>query len=235
MKRHPSHAALRDFESADRSGAVDARLTLHLAECLRCQDAVRRIRSIRKGAAELFDPPPPADGWAALQTRLDTGDAVLLPDGGAWVGSRSLGFRHVAAILILLSAGAVAALAGPPVLDWAAELFEREPLAESIPEAGIATMPQGSEVLVKLIGNTSEIEVRVRPSMSQLLEVTGRGAAAGAEFVLAGEAIEIVGAGGGEILLRVPEGITARLITAGSTVVLADSADLVVPPARKRP
>lgn len=235
MKRHPSHAALRDFESVDRTGSVDAHLPRHLAECPQCQEAIRRIRSVRKGAAELFDPPPPADGWAAIRARLDEGDAVLLPDGGVSPRSRSLGVRHVAAMLLLVWAGAVAALAGPPVLDWAAALFEDPPPAEAIPEAGIATIPQGSEVLVKLIGNTSEVEVRVRPSMSPLLEVTGSGAAAGAEFVLAGEVVEIFGAEGGEILLRVPEGITARLVTARSTVVLADSADVVVRPTKGRP
>lgn len=235
MKRHPSRAALRQFESADRTRSVDGRVSRHLAACYRCQEAVRRIRSVRSGAAELFDPPPPADRWAAIRAQLDAGDAVLLPVAGAPPMSRSPGIRRVAALFLLLSAGAVAAMAGPAILEWAVAVVDGTPPADTAAEAGIAATPQGSEVLVKLVGNMSAVSVRVRPSKSGLLEVTGRGAAAGAEFVLAGETVEIVGAEGGEVLLLVPEGITARLTTARSTVVLADSADVVVPPAGMRP
>lgn len=234
MKRHPTHAALRHFESADGTEAVDGRLNRHLAECRHCQDAIRRIRSIRTGAAELLAPAPP-DSWAAIEARLDAGDAVLLPDAGAPSGTRSLGARHVASLFLLTTAGAVAALTGPPVARWTARLFEEPTAVVAVPEAGVATSPHSSEVLVKLTENTSEVIVRVRPSTTTLLEVKGRGAAAGAEFVVAGETIEIVGAAGGEILLLVPEGVTARLAIARSVVVLTDSADIVVPAPGERP
>lgn len=235
MKSHPRHAALREFESADRAGAVDARLNRHLAECRRCQHAVRRIRSIRTGAAELLGPPSPADSWAAIEARLDRGDAVLLPDAGTPPGNRSFGARHVAALFLLTGAGAVAALTAPAAATWAVGLFEDPSPAAPVPEAGIATTPHSPDVLVTLIGNTSDVIVRTRPSRTPLLEVKGRGAAAEAEFVIAGETIEVVGASGGEILLLVPEGITARLATGRSVVVLTDSADIVVPAAGERP
>lgn len=236
MTHHPRPAALRRFERADRSGAGDARLGRHLAECLRCQDAVRRIRAIRTGAAELHDPPPPEDAWAAIEARLDTGDAVLLPDAGAPSGSRSFGLRQVAVLAVLMTGGAVAALAGPPVVSWAGRLLEKPTSpAASVPEAGVATTPESGEVLVRLLGNTAEVTVRMRPSTTDLLEVKGRGAAAGAEFVIAGETIEVVGATGGELLVLVPEGVTARLATERSLVVLTDSTEVIVPAAGEHP
>lgn len=235
MKRHPTHAALRRFEDGDRIGSVDGRLNRHLAKCGRCQGAVRRIRSIRTGAAELLTPPPPTGGWSAIEARLDTGDAVLLPDPGVPAASRSLGARHVAALLLLTTAGAVAALAGPSVAGWATRLLDGPPPAATVPEAGVATTPQTSTVVVRLMANTSDLTVRTRPSGTTLLEVKGTGPAAEAEFVIAGEAIEVVGAAGGEILVLVPDGVTARLATARAVVVLPDSGEIVVPAAGARP
>lgn len=233
--KHPTHAALRRFERAERAGPVDGRLNRHLAECRRCQDAVRRIRSIRTGAAELLAPPPPARGWSAIEARLDTGDAVLLPDAGVPSANRSLGARHVAALLLLTTAGAVAALAGPSVAGWATRLLDEPPAAATVPEAGVATTPQSPTVVVRLMANTSDLTVRTRPSGTTLLEVKGTGPAAEAEFVIAGETIEIVGAAGGEILVLVPAGVTARLATERAVVVLPDSGDIVVPAAGARP
>lgn len=229
LTRHPSLSALRRFESADLTGGGDARLNRHLAECRRCQNEIRRIRAIRTDAAELLGPPVPDDSWTAIQERLEAGEAVVLPDAGVRSSGRWFRVRSIAGLLLLVGAGAAAALAGPPIAAWATRLFEPPAAAEAPPEAGLATIPQSREVLVKLTANTSEVTIRVRRGTSPLLEVRGRGAAASAEFVLTGDTIEVFAANGGEILLFIPEGITARLATESSVLVLGDSADVIVP------
>lgn len=241
MTRHPSFAALRRFESANLSGDGDARLNHHLAGCRRCQDAVRRIRAIRAGAAELLDPPVPEDGWTAIEERLDAGEAVLLPAAGVSYNGRQFRARHLAGLAVILSASAAAALAAPPIATWAAGLFEPPPVTEpspvaeplpvtdAPPETGVAAMPQSGRLLVKLTANASDVTVQVRRASSPLLEVRGRGAATAAQFVLTGETVEVVGATGGTILILVPDGVTARLATGSRVLVLDDSVDIVVP------
>lgn len=246
MTRHPSFAALRRFESADVGGgevgaAGDAGLSRHLAGCRRCQDTVRRIRAIRTGAAELLDPPVPEDGWTAIAERLDAGEAILLPDAGVPSSGRWFRARHLAGLALILTASAAAAVAAPPIVTWAAGLFEPppvtepspvsepSPVAEAPPETGVAAMPQSGRLLVKLTGNTSDVTVRVRRAPSPLLEVRGSGAATAAQFVLTGETVEVAGATGGTILILVPDGVTARLDTGSRVVALDDSVDIVVP------
>lgn len=229
MNRHPRFAALRRFERAEPSGEEDARVNDHLAECRRCQNVVRRVRAIRTGAAELLDPPAPEDSWAVIQERLDAGEAVLLPGAGARSSGPWLRARHLAGLALILGASAATAFVGPPIATWAASLFDPPPVADAPPEAGFATLPQSGQVLVKLTANTADVTVRVRRAPSPLLEVRGRGAAAEAGFVITGETIEVVGATGGEILLLIPEGISARLTTGSSVLLLDDSVDILVP------
>ena len=89
--QHLTEEELHDAADGTQSSVAAGRATRHLMHCARCRADVDRIRELLALAASLpRSIEPPADLWAGIRTRIETGaggDAASVASGGGAIGT----------------------------------------------------------------------------------------------------------------------------------------------------
>jgi hypothetical protein len=202
----------------------------HLAECPPCAAGLRELahrRGTLAGALARADAPPRV-AEALMAVRRRRAPALVRSP------HRALGR---AAVLLLGFAGiAYAAVPGSSVRHWLARVAQpaAAPAAPPIlrpapaprPEdevapAGISIAPDDGGVRVLLTGSAPALRVRAQLSDGDRVEVTARGAAAGARFRAAPGRVGVVGARAGEVSVMIPRAARTAVVEADGRVLLS--------------
>jgi hypothetical protein len=251
---HPGFERLRRFESGELSARSRANLKEHLQDCAECRARVTKIRALKAAIPEATSPAPPADSWATIVGRIQSGEEVILPDPGSAPTTASSRFsrKAAAAAAIFFAAGAASATVAvigtglgerivrrdaAAVLQEDAEILPAAVVRSASPMAGLSASPLGGEIVIALEDADSSLVIRVRISDSEQVEVVARGEAASATFTSAPGRLGVASAAGGEVQVDIPRtverallavnGMTYLIIQRGDLRVLSTSADTI--------
>jgi hypothetical protein len=178
------------------------------------------MRDIRATAALATTLAAPATAWAAIESRLERRDTVVLPPDIAAPSSRARA-AAIAAGLVLCASVAAALVPQTGVRVWLEQLLGAPatvPAAPTAPAADpavavaqMAVSPVNGAVHVELTAPAAPLQLRIRLGAGADLEILAARGAASARFIAGAGRIEIDGASNGEILLVLPR--SARLVT----------------------
>lgn len=208
MSRHRSLSELAGLD--ELSPPKRDRVRTHLADCQRCRDELAFARETRAALRAVTTPRAAPDTLDRILARRRAGERVILP---ADVPRERP--RRRLAVPIAVGATLVAAVA------IAAELLLRHPVdpsltapesraAEASAPVGVAIVPTGSEVEVRILG-TGGLRIEATLHDGRELGVRGRGAAESARFRASSAGITVSEVTGGTLEVRIPRGLTGRL------------------------
>src|SRR5690606_1308403 len=109
LSRHPSFGRLRAFALGEADEANRRRVARHLERCVRCREAISRVREVVAAARELET--PPAGALERIAERRRRGERAVLPVAAAGGIRRARRLRRVAMIAVLIAGGLTYALA----------------------------------------------------------------------------------------------------------------------------
>jgi hypothetical protein len=203
----------------------------HLAGCAACAAGMAGLRAdhaLLGGALARADVAPPT---AAAQMALRRRRAAA---AGVWAGEARRALLRAAVLVLALGGVAFAAVPGSPVRGWIADaVAPAEPVARVEPKlaptpppppppaSGVSILPDEGAVRVELNGAARGLRVRTRVAEGEQVEVSARGAAAGARFRTGPGRVEVLAAGAGEITIALPRAATAAVVEVDGRVYVA--------------
>jgi hypothetical protein len=243
MRLHPEVERLARFASDELAMAERTRTAKHMARCTDCRATLAWVSGVRETLREANGPHAPSGAWARIEARLAEGEVVLLPSLEPTTPTvvRSARFRVAAAALLLIFAGAVAALVpGSPLRRWLERPTTRDaaPLVEPTAPSDTAPPPASDEPVTTLIVPAENgtvgvdietpaagLEVRVRIIDANEMEIQAMGAAASARFRSGSGRLTIAQPGAGRIVVVVPRGVPHVTVRVDGTSYLVKDRD----------
>lgn len=222
---HVAEGSLQAYLDGEIDGTVEAALREHLGACAACAgelDSLRHAGRVTHAALSLLDVPAPAlrarAALAAARPARRTQPRL------AWLGAG--GFAKAAMLLLALAGVGAAAIPDSPVRRALEATFERvsqlfagtdapqqadapavaptAPAADEAPMGIVSAMPANGRVRIVLHAPTGALAVTVRFGDENRARVLYR-VEQGPERTVSGTGrLELVGLGGGEVVIEIP-------------------------------
>ncbi|MEZ4585619.1 MAG: hypothetical protein R2909_04360 [Gemmatimonadales bacterium] len=218
MSRHRSLSELAGLDQLP-SPKRD-RVRAHLADCQRCRDELTFARETRVLLRAVTTPVVAPETLDRILARRRAGERVILPaDVPRERPRRRLAVPIAVAATLVATVAIAAELLRRPADP---SLTEPEPpAAEASAPVGVAIVPTGREVEVRILG-TGRLRIEATLHDGRELGVRGRGAAESARFRATSAGITVSEVTGGTLEVRIPRGLTGRLYLSDRLEITTD-------------
>lgn len=202
----------------------------HLKACTLCQAGLAALRkgslAFASAVSGLDVPPASPSRTAPPSVRWPT----------RWI---ALALPRVAALLLVGVAATAAAVPGFPIRDWIDREFASsapaisageegapaETASDPSPRSGVSVEPAQGHLRIVLITPAADLRVRAAITDSPRGGAYTIGDSATARFSTSAGLVEVIGAGGGELLLEIPAAATTATVELDGTPYLVKEGD----------
>lgn len=226
---HAAEGLLQAYLDGETAGGVGAEIEGHMAGCDECRAELERLRArsvLVASVLQRLDAPATEAGWQQAWWRVQ--GEVRKPKHAR--GRFAAGALARAAAILLVCAGALAALPGSPVRQLISRLFTRESAAPAVTRApvprpappvavpapaaprraalpGVVLVPTEGRVRLLVWSATRGATIRVNLVEGNRVSVEAGSDAADVRFRTANGRIEVMNLGSAEAVIQIPRSL----------------------------